>query len=242
MKKAFTLAETLIVMGIIGIVAALTLPNLNSSTGDKEKVTKVKKIYSELNDAFGRAEAVYGPVDEWCVGYSGDCKYRHFDRITEFLKISKSCDKISSCSTSISTLDKNGSGGMAYEPIAILSDGAVIAESAKGQIVVDIDGAEKGANKQGSDVFKFLYDANKGVYVNDDLLSNTSGYVTNEYYSDSKINMPFSSEVNSCEMLRALDATAWIINFDNMDYLKTTDGTTCPNGTKLTVGGNHSCK
>ena len=29
---AFTLAETLIVMGIIGVVAALTLPNLNSST------------------------------------------------------------------------------------------------------------------------------------------------------------------------------------------------------------------
>ena len=47
MKKflAFTLAETLIVMGIIGIVSALTLPNLNSSTGEKEKVAKVKKIY-----------------------------------------------------------------------------------------------------------------------------------------------------------------------------------------------------
>ena len=45
-------------MGIIGVVAALTLPNLNSSTGDKEKVAKVKKIYSNLNDAFGRAEAV----------------------------------------------------------------------------------------------------------------------------------------------------------------------------------------
>ena len=76
-------------MGIIGVVAALTLSNLNSSTGDKEKVAKVKKIYSNLNDAFGRAEAVYGPVDEWCVGYSGSCKQRHFDRITEFMKISK---------------------------------------------------------------------------------------------------------------------------------------------------------
>ena len=42
---AFTLAEVLIVIGIIGVVAALTLPNLNHATGDKEKVTKVKKIY-----------------------------------------------------------------------------------------------------------------------------------------------------------------------------------------------------
>ena len=31
---AFTLAETLIVMGVIGVVAALTLPNLNSSTNN----------------------------------------------------------------------------------------------------------------------------------------------------------------------------------------------------------------
>ncbi|MBR2526233.1 type II secretion system protein [bacterium] len=67
MKKfiAFTLAETLIVMGVIGIVSALTLPNLNSSTGDKERVAKVKKIYQNLNDALGRAEAVYGPYEEW---------------------------------------------------------------------------------------------------------------------------------------------------------------------------------
>ena len=66
---AFTLAETLIVMGIIGVVAALTIPNLNSSTADKEKVAKVMKVYSNLNNAFGRAEAVYGSVDEW---FSGD--------------------------------------------------------------------------------------------------------------------------------------------------------------------------
>ncbi len=65
---AFTLAETLIVMGIIGVVAALTIPNLNSSTADKEKVAKVKKIYSNLNDAIGRAQAVYGPVEEWVNG------------------------------------------------------------------------------------------------------------------------------------------------------------------------------
>ena len=55
---AFTLAETLIVMGIIGVVAALTIPNLNSSTADKEKVAKLKKVYSNLNDAIGRSEAV----------------------------------------------------------------------------------------------------------------------------------------------------------------------------------------
>ena len=65
---AFTLAETLIVMGIIGVVAALTIPNLNSSTADKEKVAKLQKIYSNLNDAVGRATAVYGPMEGWWTG------------------------------------------------------------------------------------------------------------------------------------------------------------------------------
>ncbi len=49
---AFTLAETLIVMGIIGVVAALTIPNLNSSTNGLEQVTKIKKTYAELSEAF----------------------------------------------------------------------------------------------------------------------------------------------------------------------------------------------
>lgn len=34
---AFTLAETLIVMGIIGVVATLTVPNLSSSTAIRKK-------------------------------------------------------------------------------------------------------------------------------------------------------------------------------------------------------------
>ncbi len=90
-KIAFTLAETLIVMGIIGVVAALTIPNLNSSTADKEKVAKVKKIYQNLDDALGRAQAVYGPYDEWTLNITNttSINQRIGERITEFMKVSK---------------------------------------------------------------------------------------------------------------------------------------------------------
>lgn len=223
MKKAFTLAETLIVMGVIGIVAALTLPNLNQSTNNKEKVAKVKKIYQNLNDAFGRAEAVYGPVDEWCTNLNYDaCNRKRFERIIEFMKYSKICNSVSICSMTFgANTSAHGLGNA-----AILADGTTIGIEGH-TIYVDIDGSQKGPNKYGYDGFQFHFAHDKGVYVSD-IMSNSSFYVTHHYGSNTNGFHPSFS-------------AAWIINFDNMDYLKTKDGTTCPNGTKLTVGGNHSC-
>ena len=93
---AFTLAETLIVMGIIGVVAALTIPNLNGSTKNKEKVTKVKKIYAELNEAHNRATAVYGPINTWFSNLSwSERNKRYVERLTDFMKVQKICTKSS---------------------------------------------------------------------------------------------------------------------------------------------------
>ena len=47
--KAFTLAEVLITLGIIGIVAAMTLPAIIQKQQDKITVTKLKKMYSVFN-------------------------------------------------------------------------------------------------------------------------------------------------------------------------------------------------
>ena len=97
-------------MGIIGIVSALTLPNLNSSTGEKEKVAKVKKIYQNLEDAYGRAVAVYGPLSEW---FTNDTTYaaqttRFGERLTEFMKVSKNCAIASGCWSTSPLLDVGG--------------------------------------------------------------------------------------------------------------------------------------
>ena len=52
-KSAFTLAETLIVIGIIGVIASLTIPSLSNETNSKEAVTKLKKTQAILEDAYG---------------------------------------------------------------------------------------------------------------------------------------------------------------------------------------------
>ena len=45
MKKGFTLAEVLITLGIIGVVAALTLPSLITNYRKKQTVAQLKKVY-----------------------------------------------------------------------------------------------------------------------------------------------------------------------------------------------------
>lgn len=62
-NTAFTLAEVLITLGIIGIVAALTIPSLINNTNQKELITKYKKIFSALNQATKQIVALNGALD-----------------------------------------------------------------------------------------------------------------------------------------------------------------------------------
>ncbi|MDD3237980.1 MAG: type II secretion system protein [Candidatus Gastranaerophilales bacterium] len=59
-QKAFTLAEVLITLVIIGIIAALTIPSLLNKTNDEEKKVGVKKAYSVLHQAVMKFEADSG--------------------------------------------------------------------------------------------------------------------------------------------------------------------------------------
>ena len=48
MKKGFTLAEVLITLGIIGVVAAMTIPTLISKSQQRQHVVAWRKAYSAL--------------------------------------------------------------------------------------------------------------------------------------------------------------------------------------------------
>lgn len=51
MKKGFTLSEVLITLGIVGIVAVLTIPAVMKNYKDKIYITQLKKIYGQLSEA-----------------------------------------------------------------------------------------------------------------------------------------------------------------------------------------------
>ncbi len=250
---AFTLAETLVVMGIIGVVAALTIPNLNQSTGDREKVAKLKKVYANLEDAFGRATAVYGPIDEWFINDSSieGWNERFADRMTEFMKISKNCGADEEGCFS-SEMYKGFSGSAAnkvspinipQEPKYLLADGTAISFSIEdpncstdrgatsdsptsktcGIISVDIDGV-KGSNVVAKDFFDF-HVTKSGIYP-------YGGQADTYGYDSDTVSMTCFEKGLAC--------TGWVIETGNMDYLKATDGK-CPNGTTLSWE-NTSCK
>lgn len=62
---AFTLAEVLITLGIIGIVAALTLPPVVQNYRNQAVGAKLSKFYSLVNQAIQLSEAEYGAKETW---------------------------------------------------------------------------------------------------------------------------------------------------------------------------------
>ncbi len=64
-KFGFTLAEVLITLGIIGVVAAITMPTLIAHYQKQATVTKLKQAYSLLYNAVRMAEIDHGDVTEW---------------------------------------------------------------------------------------------------------------------------------------------------------------------------------
>ena len=240
MKKAFTLAETLIVIGIIGVVAALTLPNLNHATGDKEAVTRVKKTISQLTDAHDRAFATYGNPSEWsdsCREHIGAC---WIERVGEFLKVSKKCSIIEEDEengiegVSCDSLLKGDMENIWEGSVIQLADGLTLATANESPdcsinlsdgkkacfwLIFDIDGANKGKNQFGRDIFL--------MYVGDE------GLLYPKWQND------VARDVKECISMK-LSCSWWIMEHDNMDYLKADSEGKCPNGTELNEN-NFSC-
>ena len=102
-RVAFTLAEVLITLGIIGIVAAMTIPTLISKYTEKQTVTHLIKVYTTLSNAFQMVNAEYGPISTWglknttSVDENDEVVYDHSaqkivaERIKPYLKISRQC-------------------------------------------------------------------------------------------------------------------------------------------------------
>jgi len=127
--------------------------------------------------------------------------------------------------------DENASA-YSFNLAAVLADGSAIAMDTRRYITIDIDGVKKGPNLMGWDTFQFYLEAKEGLLLNRGC--NVQG-------SPSAWFVCKDEDEKSFDLVGV--AGSWVILFGNMDYLKTKDGRTCPDGkTKLDSVVNHSCK
>lgn len=96
---AFTLAEVLITLGIIGVVAAITIPTLINSYQNTQYVTAYKKFYTSMNQALVQMATDAGCTgDLQCTGILdnggvGDntADQKLATELFKYLKVSKDC-------------------------------------------------------------------------------------------------------------------------------------------------------
>ena len=100
-KAAFTLAEVLITLGIIGIVAAITIPMLMTKYEKIRTVNQLKKVYSELSQAF---KAASEDMDIYSLGNNWDDRTAVVKALEPYIKV-----------INIYDVNKNGLKPMCYD-------------------------------------------------------------------------------------------------------------------------------
>jgi len=179
LKQAFTLAEVLITLGIIGIVAEMTIPTLMNNVQDSVFKAGWKKEYSTLNQVINQIYADEG-VTYNTADYP-DYQYmaRYWCKIQKRLKVVESgmvCgdEDSSAIYTTYASWPKSGKNlwhsddawkakdgqlmrsNTGYFPMtATLADGSMIKFCCGNEFSVDVNGFKK-PNVVGKDIYFFL--------------------------------------------------------------------------------------
>ena len=97
-KAAFTLAEVLITLGIIGVVAAMTLPSIINNIQKKDTSARLKKFYSAFNQAILLSTVQNGPVSGWpdqqIIYHDSEALYAWFEKyLAPYFSTLKDCQE-----------------------------------------------------------------------------------------------------------------------------------------------------
>ncbi len=107
-KKGFTLAETLVTLGIIGVISALTIPTLIGNYQGKVRIAQLQKVYNQISNA-----AVAALADERVDALDYTYAFENIDGTISFLgkylKVSKVCGASECLASTYSSLDKTAS-------------------------------------------------------------------------------------------------------------------------------------
>lgn len=181
-KYAFTVAEVLITLSIIGIVTSFIIPKVKLKYQEIVTVSKVRKTYSVLNSSYQVAIRKYGSPKYWGLKVGKidldnnvstfEDNEKFFLYLLEGLNYEYVKDKIPPQATNYLNNEDysiSNSDGFERQPLFRLVDGVVFFHSwynssgctawginSCGDFSIDINGAE-GPNILGIDQFEFFY-------------------------------------------------------------------------------------
>ena len=170
MKKAFTLAEVLITIGIVGVVSALTIPNLLTAYKAHRYRSQFLKSYSTIQQAFRQMEADGLSTDP--TSYGVQTFYKTFSKYVKTAvdcgyfgheKYHPQCYK-SSSPKAYKTYDgkRKAHPGLLNDGELVLLDGTnLLFENMGGSypiyVSVDLNGFVNPPNRWGYDLFTFHF-------------------------------------------------------------------------------------
>ena len=163
---AFTLAEVLITLGIIGVVAAFTMPSVVNNVEGKQLQSALKKGYSEISQAFELMKSDIGrdilPVDYPPGTFAKEYKEYFVKTLSSNYSglVSKDLDIVDfNGLKTYKTYNKKNSliSNFFDDGQFVLPDGALILINDSGPMLISIDvnGMNKGPNLYGRDLFTF---------------------------------------------------------------------------------------
>jgi len=166
-RSAFTLAEVLITLTIIGVLAAMTIPTLMNNINNMQYKIAYKKAYSEFSQAFLQAISEQSLTSRKATD-DADATASEWAVIKNAFKVSKDCPdgQISQCWAPGDTIWNRPAPGYGGSPSFIDASGRawVMYYEEQNMYFVDTNGNKK-PNKFGQDrwIFTMLDDSNEPV-------------------------------------------------------------------------------
>lgn len=209
------------------MVAAMTMPSLIANSREQEYISKLKKVYSILSQAYILIQSENGTADEWAVSSSGgaraDTRLRMF---APYMKVLKDCGLKTGCTDTSKKYRYLNKTEMGIENLAtksdlarmILSDGTLVImhphvspdcsfkmgtkdlENVCAMMWIDVNG-NRPPNQVGVDSFRF-YLTKKGIIP---------GGVPDDKNNLFETSCNLKGQGSGC--------AAWVIFNGNMDYL-----------------------